>query len=140
MSLLGKFIESIQVNLYNVGFREVVTPFLFDGRVDDQTILILNHSAELRVGKDNVAVKPGSFLFLPKGQGAYFRIGKQRAQLNNIVSGFSSDEHRRQYLKEITGLKSWDKNEEIVVVVSMSLTLYNTIPFFSFVGMPAMSI
>jgi AraC-like DNA-binding protein len=140
MSLLGKFIESIQIHLNNAGYREVATPFIYDGRLDDQTILIYNHSAEIVITGKNQAVKPGSFLFIPRGQHIQFKIGKKKSKQPVTVNGFNDEQHRRQFLQDITGLKPWSKNKEIVAVVSFALTIFNTIPFFPLVGMPAIPI
>jgi AraC family transcriptional regulator of arabinose operon len=139
MSLLGKFIESLHVRVTKAVFREVVKPFVYDAKVDFTNILVLLNKGHMYAGYDEVRIKPNDSFLIPQTQHAHIKLGKPKDKYSLAVAGFNNEDHRSQYLKELSGLKPWgDKN--VITVINFELLLYNAIPFFSLLGIEALPI
>jgi AraC-like DNA-binding protein len=137
MSLLGKFIESIQVRVSNAGFREVVQPLFFSGSIPESNMLLHVNKGKMTAGMGHKTIPADESFFIPQGQNAIMKLGKMNKNHLLAVSGFNNVDHRREYLNDLSGLKSWDNKNEILTVISFELLLYNAFPFFPLLNMPA---
>jgi AraC family transcriptional activator of mtrCDE len=139
MSLLGKFIESLHVRVTKAAFREVLKPFIYDAKVDDTNILVLLNKGQMSAGYDNIKIKPETSYFIPQSQHAHIKLGKLKDKFQIPVSGFSSEEHRSKFLKELSGLKPWE-DKDVITVINFELLLYDAIPFFPLLGIPSLPV
>jgi AraC-like DNA-binding protein len=140
MSLLGKLIESIQVQIINASFYEVVNPFLFDGRIEDKNVLILLNKGHMHAEPADFPIKPETFYFIPRGQHAHLELGKPQRKFIIPESEFINEQNKNKYLKNINGLSSILDKEEVITVIEFEILLFNTMQFFPLLGMPPITI
>jgi AraC family transcriptional regulator, arabinose operon regulatory protein len=140
MPLLGKFIESLHVRVTKAAFREVLNPFIYDAKVDDTNIIVLLNKGNMFGGYDDFKIKPETSYFIPQAQHAHIKLGRLKDKFQMPVSGFSSEDHRKKYLKELSGLKSWDDTKSVITVINFEVLLYNAIPFFPLLGISSLPI
>lgn len=48
MSLLNKFIDSLQIRFFGSAFREVIHPFAFQGRMEQHNVIYMLNKATCR--------------------------------------------------------------------------------------------
>jgi AraC family transcriptional regulator of arabinose operon len=130
MSLLSKFIDSFSARLDLAAFREVAVPFNFAGSFSDRNVLVQLNKGWLHLDGEKKPIAPGEFIFIPQAHSVDIKFGKRKKEIGESVSGFANDDERRKYLKDLSGLKSWDNANEIITTISFELLLYNAFPFF----------
>jgi len=136
MSLLAKFIESIDVRYYRSGSREVIRPVQLNGSTDERNVIIFVNKGNFFVGKNDEPVNPGSFYFFPQGQKIYAKHGRSNHYVDLAKEGFRDEIHRGQFLKTISGLSDFEGKEEVFTIVGFDVLLYNAIPFFPLLEIP----
>jgi AraC-like DNA-binding protein len=140
MSLLSKFVDSVNVRYYKSAFREVVSPVQLNGTVEDHNVIIHLNKGNFFVGKKNEAIKPDTFYFFPQGQKIHVKHGKGSLHSDLGTEGFRDDDHREQYVRGISGLSNQTEKKEIFTIVGFDLLLYNAISFFSLLEIPAFAL
>lgn len=136
MSLLAKFIDSLNATYYKSAFREVVYPVQLNGPTEDLNIIIQLNKGHFSVGKNDELVEPGSFYFFPQGEKIFLRHGNGLKYADMGNEGFLNDEHREKYITSISGQTAFTHRREVFTIVGFNLCLYNAIPFFPLLGMP----
>ena len=136
MSLLAKFVESLDVRINKAVFREVINPLIFNGRIADTNVLIQVNKGNMQAGKENLSIKQDAFYFIPQGQLASVKLGKTKKNPEINEDGFLKDGEPNQYLSKLSGLESWAEKKEIVTIITFEVLLYNAFPFFPLLQMP----
>ena len=136
MSLLAKFIDSLNTKYYKSAFREVVYPVELNGPREDLNIIIQLNKGHFSVGKDDDLVEPGTFYFIPQGERIFLKHGYGLKYANVGSEGFLNDDHREKYIESISGKTAFTQKKEVFTIVGFNLCLYNAIPFFPLLEMP----
>lgn len=137
MTLLAKFIDSLNVKYSRSAYREVIQPVWLNGMREDLNYVVCLNKGNMVEGKspDETAVKPNTFWFFPARQPIHVKHG-----LGNHheigVEGFTSDEHRAEFLRTISGLDDFSRMNEVFSIVGFEVQLYDAISFFSVLEMP----
>lgn len=137
MSLLARFIDSLHVKYHRSAFREVISPVQMNGSREDCNVIIHHNKGYFAVGKNEASAKTDSFYFFPQGQKTIVRHGKGSAYADFSKDGFSNDDHRRKYFRNISGLSDFSGKKEVFTIVGFDVLLYNVIPFFSIIDIPS---
>ena len=136
MSLLDKFIDSLSVNILRAGFRQGLQPFSMGNNYQKSNVIIHLQSGEMFVGRDAVRIEAGSFYFLPVGQPIYIKHGIAPYQ-DLGEEGFYSDEEVTKYLRFVPPYEDRSQLKQVYSLLAFDLNLFNAVPFFEALEMPA---
>lgn len=134
--MLSKFIDSLHVHFYNATFQEVINPVFLNGHVEKHNTLIMLNRGHMSVDQSGINFLPEhSFYFFPGGQPIFLRHGRtDHHDLGN--SGFSGEEHRSGFLRQVSVKENLAAIPELITMVSFDVLLYDAIPFFEVLEMP----
>ena len=136
MSQLAKFIDSLNAHFSNAAFREVLVPVSLNGTVEKHSILVMLNNGNMMVGEEPVKVPVGSYYLFPEGNPIYIRHGAgQHHDLGR--TGFLNHEQRATFLRTVPATEDIDSIKELFTVVAFDVMIYDAIPFFEFLEMPA---
>lgn len=135
-SLVEKFIESLEVKPVSAGLREIIRPLHFNGKISEHNFLLEVNQGSCLFGPEKTPVAAGSFIFIPQSQPFQLRMGDPDQADQNPESGFTTLEHRRRYMLEISGLEPGNDKSHIVTIANFSVILYKAFPFFPLLEMP----
>lgn len=136
MSLLNKFIDSLQIRFLGSAFREVIHPFAFQGRMEQHNVIYMLNKGHLSVGPHAVPVSPGDFYFFPAGQQHQLRFGSGRQTVIG-PEGFAGAHPREEFLRDVSCSEDFSQLKELYTEISFEVLLYNAIPFFEILQLPA---
>ena len=139
MSMLAKFIDSLNVHFYRAAFREVMLPVHLNGAVEKHNILVMLNSGTMLVGQDSERVKEKAFFIFPSGQPIFVKhgVGDYR---DMGQTGFISDEHRANFLRTVSVHEDREVIREMFTVVAFDAMIYDAIPFFEILEIPSFSL
>lgn len=136
MSLLAKFIDSLNAKYCRSTFREVIHPVLLNGQSDEYNVILQLNKGQLRIGNSIELVEPGSFYFFPQGEKIQLKLGTGVIHAKMGNEGLLNDDPQGDYVRSISGLSSFSHKKEVISLLGFQLLLYNEIPLFSFLEMP----
>ena len=137
--MLAKFIDSLHVHFYRAAFREVMSPVYLNGAVEKHNILVLLNNGNMLVGEDSKKVPEKSFYIFPSGQPIFVKHGLGESR-DLGPTGFTSDEHRANFLRTVSVTEDILKIKEMFTVVAFDAMIYDAIPFFEILEMPAFAL
>ena len=134
--IFNKIIESLQVKYYRGSLREIIKPSELNGTIEPRNILVYADSGYCYGEKNFVRIEPGNFYFMPVGSPIYFRHGKSKTFPAFGSEGFTSIEHREQYIKPISINDAIDTTKDVFSIIGFDVHIYGAIPFFSILELP----
>ncbi len=136
MSLLHKFVESLHVKIHGASFREGIVPFSTTDHFQKFNVIIHLQQGNLFLGKDEVALEKNSFCFLPSNQPFSIRHGL--APYKDLKEhGFTAEEPISKYLRFLDPLENREAYREVYTFLALDISLFDAIPFFEVLNMPA---
>ncbi|MBK5284146.1 MAG: helix-turn-helix transcriptional regulator [Bacteroidia bacterium] len=140
MSIFSKVLDSLNVVFHKAEMREVIRPVEFNG-----LIFPINHITQLHKGHmyndgSTVSMKEGTFYFRPAGREINSLHGTSKEYARFGRDGFPSQEAREKHLKRISCFSDVSDKKEIFSFVGFDVMLYDAVPFFSILELPAFSI
>ncbi len=139
MSLLDKFIDSLHVTIHRAGFREGLRPFSMENHFQKSNVILHLERGDVFVGKGEVPMLQDSFYFLPVGQPISMKHGIGPYQ-DLGDDGFYSDLEVTKYLKFIEPTEDRSQVKQLYTLMAFDISLFNAIPFFEVLDMPAFTI
>ncbi len=134
--VFNKIIDSLHVKYYRSSLREIIKPAELNGSLEPRNILVRVDSGFCYGEKNFVRIDPGNFYFMPVGSPIYFRHGKAKNFPSFGKDGFTSVEHREQYLKPLSINNGIDSSKDIFSIIGFDVHIYGAIPFFSILELP----
>lgn len=136
----SRIIESLQVKYYRSALREVMKPSELNGSIEPRNILVQVKSGTFYGERDFTPINPGDFYFMPVGSPIFFRHGKSAKYPIFEIEGFSSPEHREQFIRGRLLSEGYDESKDIFSIVGFDVHIYGAIPFFSILELPCIVI
>jgi len=136
MSLLNRFIDSLNVTIYRAGFREGLKPFSMQDHFQKSNVILHLQRGDVFVGKEETPMAVDSFYFLPVGQPITMKHGIGPHQ-DLGEEGFYSDFEVTKYLRFVDPAEDRSQLKQIYSLVAFEVSLFNAIPFFEVLDMPA---
>lgn len=134
--IFNRIIESLHVKYYRSSLREIVKPSELNASIEPRNILIRVDAGNCYGEKKFMRIEPEQFYFMPVGSPIYFRHGKAKNYTSFGKEGFSSPEHREQYIKSIRMEAGIDTSKDVFSIMGFDVHIYGAIPFFSILELP----
>lgn len=132
----NRIIESLQVKYYRSSLREVMKPSELNASIEPRNILVQVKSGSFFGERDFTPINPGDFYFMPVGSPIFFRHGKSAKYPVFEKEGFTSPDHREQYIRSRLLSEGYDNSKDIFSIIGFDVHIYGAIPFFSILELP----
>lgn len=135
MSMLCKFIESLNVKFVSAGFREILSPYTIEGEAEKHNLLIMVNQGHIKAADIEGYLPVRSFYFIPAGKDVMMKYGifpydeLGRANSNPEVLP-------AKYVRTVSSKEQLDRMSELITVVAFDVQLYDAIPFFEALDIP----
>ena len=139
MSLLSKFVDSLHVNIVRAGNREGMKPFSMINHFQKSNVIVQLQKGNIFVGKDGLPMERDSFYFQPAAQPIYTRYGLPPYREFG-ENGFDNENELGTYLRLIEPHEERNDLEQVYSFLVFELSLFNAIPFFEVLELPAFAI
>ncbi len=134
--IFNNIIEALQVKYYRAALREIVKPSELNATIEPRNVLVQVKSGICYGESGFTKIEAGYFYFMPVGSPIYFRHGKSEKYTVFGKEGFSSPEHREEFVKSRSVKNGLDDKKDIFSIIGFDVAIYGAIPFFSILELP----
>ncbi len=138
--MLAKFIDSLHVHFYNASIQEVIHPVFINGKIEKHNQLIMLNRGHLMIGS-----VPGDYLpehsiyFYPSGKPVFMRHGQGDHQ-DSAGEGYPEEKNANNFFRKVNISDPLLPRTELITVVAFDVMLYEAIPFFEVLDIPAFAL
>ena len=134
--IFNNIIEALQVKYYRAALSEIVKPAELNATIEPRNVLVQVKSGNCYGESVFTKIEPDFFYFMPVGSPIYFRHGKSEKYTVFGKEGFSSPEHREEFVKSRSIKEGYDDKKDIFSIIGFDVAIYGAIPFFSILELP----
>ena len=135
--LLSKFIDSIELKFGNAEYREINKAMHFSGSFENTAVMVCFNKGEYFYGDEQLPIAPGSLLFIPRGQKVSIRTAQNGTQELEKFDNVTLNKVKEEFSTKLSKADSLEGKDKIISYLSFNMLLYNAIPFFPLLELPA---
>jgi AraC family transcriptional regulator of arabinose operon len=140
VNTFSKVINNVQFKYEIAEIREAVLPMETRNTLIENNFLLQVNKGKYWKGESWELMKEGSFYFVPKGHNMFFRMCEADRYDSFGWEGYGSNIIREKYSHRVDPFADHSSKKQLHSIVSFDALLYDSIPFFSILDLPAISI